>query len=513
MDGMRRTLRLIVAMAAVLAVSGCTVSAGGGDAVASPDANASAPAPSMDKAGVRPVPTTLRLGTDDVPGAPAVDQIMAFADAVNEISGGQLVIDPVYDANGAQGLGSWDQLVARKVVSGDLDMAVVPARAWDTEGVLSLRALQAPFLVTSDALSASIATSDLAGEMLAGLAKVGVTGLALAPENIRHLLWYGPAPQSLDEFDGLPIRSPRSATSYALLEALGAKPDDFTGTESFDDIVASGRPAAAESALALAGRLPGGTTVIGNLPLFPKVNSLVINTKVFERLSESQQDWLRAAAKQMVAFATSDMPDTTGYAETYCRNSGTIVLADDAFLSDVRRAAQPVYDDLERDPTTKSLIEQIRALAEQIGAHPAEVAACSPADTTPLPTQASTTTGSGVFPEGIYRKDVSVQELLDAGVDRPTAYNHAGTWTLNFRDGDFAAPDCPNSTYVVADGRITVTLGPSGDGCGDAAGKVLFNAGWTLTGNVLQFTDVRSGHGSDLLIETLFGGRPYMKIG
>jgi hypothetical protein len=28
----------------------------------------------------------------------------------------------------------------------------------------------------------------------------------------------------------------------------------------------------------------------------------------------------------------------------------------------------------------------------------------------------------------------------------------------------------------------------------------------------LQFTDVRSGHGSDLLIAALFGGQPFTKI-
>jgi hypothetical protein len=64
---------------------------------------------------------------------------------------------------------------------------MIPARAWDTEGVTSLRALHAPFLVTSDELVAEIVDGELADELLAGLEDVGVTGLALLPEGLRHL--------------------------------------------------------------------------------------------------------------------------------------------------------------------------------------------------------------------------------------------------------------------------------------------------------------------------------------
>ena len=105
-----------------------------------------------------------------------------------------------------------------------------------------------------------------------------------------------------------------------------------------------------------------------------------------------------------------------------------------------------------------------------------------------------------------------VEFLLDAGVDRATAHGHAGTWTLDFEDGKFLDPTCPGSTYSVDGGRITIQLGPSGEGCGTAAGQVLFSAGWTVDGDQLQFVDVESGHGFQLLIENLFGGLPFTKI-
>lgn len=507
MNGPRGTRWIVAVLAATLAVTACDGTGAGGGA----GANATQTA---DKAGAIPAPVTLRLGTEGDPGTPDAERITAFADLVGELSGGTVVIQPVWDANGSDNQGGWDQVVARMVVAGDLDMGMIPARAWDTEGVSSLRALHAPFLVTTDELSAAIATSDLADRMLAGLEAIGITGLALAPESLRHLLVYGTPPASADDFKGLAVRSPRSATTYALFEALGAKPDDFTDPgESFEDVLAAGLPAAAESSFALAGTLPAGTTVIGNLPLFPKVNSLVINSAAFARLSDEQRAVLREAATNMVSTVTATMPDTAGYAEQYCRTGGTIHLADDAFLADVRRAVQPVYAELERDATTKSLIEQITALGDEIDAEPTAIVPCAPAAAVASPGASVAVSSTDEFPEGIYRKDVTLQELLDAGIDRPTAQDHLGMWTLTFQDGQFLDPGCPGSTYSVVDGRITVTLGPRGDGCGTAAGKVLFSARWTVNGDELQFTDVRSGHGADLLIATLFGGRPYIKIG
>jgi TRAP-type C4-dicarboxylate transport system substrate-binding protein len=96
-----------------------------------------------NKAGGDAAPVTLRIGTDDDPGRPGGAQIQEFARQVQELSKGQVRIEPVWQAAG-EGAEDWDQVVARKVVRGELDMGMIPARAWDTEGVTSLRALHAP---------------------------------------------------------------------------------------------------------------------------------------------------------------------------------------------------------------------------------------------------------------------------------------------------------------------------------------------------------------------------------
>lgn len=105
---------------------------------------------------------------------------------------------------------------------------------------------------------------------------------------------------------------------------------------------------------------------------------------------------------------------------------------------------------------------------------------------------------------------------MDRGLNPATAHEHAGVWTLTFRDGMLGDPDypgCPGSFYEIVDDRLVVTLGPKGPDCGAAAGRVLFSAGWRLEGASLTLTDVRSGHGSDMLIGALFGGGPWTRIG
>lgn len=460
-----------------------------------------------DKAGARGAPVTLRLGTEDDAGRPGAEQIREFARQVERLSDGRLLIEPVWDANGDQA-DDWDQVVARMVVDGELDMGMIPARAWDTEGVTSLSALHAPFLVTSEEMVEQIVSGELAGEMLAGLDQVGVTGLALLPESFRHLFAFGEPPLAVSDFDGLLVRAPRSDTTYALFEALGATPGDFAGDDTFDAAVQAGEPVAAESSFVLAGTLPGPTTAVGNVTLFPKINSLVINSDRHDRLTDDQRAILADAAGRTVDWAIDHALSTTEGAEQFCNNGGRIVLASQAEVSELERAAAPVYAELEQDAAVKALIDRIRELRPNTVSK-GNVAPCGAgsADTSPDPA-----VDASAFPEGTYRMEMTAEFLMEAGVDRPTAFNHAGIWTLAFEDGQFLDPGCPGSTYSVDADRVTIRLGRSGESCGTAAGEVLFSAGWTLEGDQLRFLDVQSGHGSDLLVETLFGGKPFTKI-
>jgi Bacterial extracellular solute-binding protein, family 7 len=357
--------------------------------------------------------------------------------------------------------------------------------------------------------------------MLAGLDAVGITGLALLPEGLRHVFSFGDPLLTPGDFEGITVRAPTSDTTYALFEALGATPDDLGGPgDRFGVGVADGSVAAAESSFAFAGGLPAAATAAGNVTLYPKVNVVVANSAALDGLDETEQEVLRDAAIATRDWAITNNRDDADYAPEFCANGGTIVLASDEEVAGLVEATGPVYSELEADAATAAMITRIRALAEEVG--PGEpITACTYESPVTLPPDPAETTGesspdAAEFPEGTYRMEITAEFLIDAGVDQASAFNHHGTWTLTFDDGTLIGSDVNASTgkvsegrgvYCVEDGRVSLGLLGQPPECGD-----FWSAGWTLEGDQLQFTDVQSHHGSDLLIETLFGGQPFTRI-
>ena len=194
---------------------------------------------------------------------PSGQQVDEFARRVNEMSDGTIQIEPVFHA-GDGGL-DFDQRVIDRITSSDLDMGLIPTRAWDTEGVDSLRALNTPFLITSEAAVADVITSGIANDMMSGLDQAGVVGLALMPEALRHPYSFGDPLLAPADYDGAIVRTPISATVTEMFSALGAT----TTAEEPDINTQTGM----ESEYALQ---PTGTAT-GNVTFFPKVNSLVVN--------------------------------------------------------------------------------------------------------------------------------------------------------------------------------------------------------------------------------------------
>ena len=324
------------------------------------------------KAGGEDAPVTLRLGTEGPQGRPEGNQMEEFARQVQQLSGGGMTIELAWEAadtaTGEDPPGGVDQAVAGMVQEGELDMGMIPARAWDRMGVPTLQALTAPFLVTSNELTERVTGGEFAEDMLAGLDEIGITGLALVPDALRHLFAFGEPVLSMSDVEGKTIRALRSEATYALIEALGAKADD-PNDDVFLAGIESGEIVAAESSFVLAGTtLPATSTATGNLTLFPKVNSLVINSDVFGELSDERQEVLRDAALGAREWAISNETPDAEEAAAFCEVGGAVVLASAAEVAAFEAAAQPVYAELERDETTKDLIERIRELKSEMPA-------------------------------------------------------------------------------------------------------------------------------------------------
>jgi TRAP-type C4-dicarboxylate transport system substrate-binding protein len=412
---MTTTPRTTLAALAALAVTTCGATACS-DSHTSPSrttghGGASAQPASDPSAGAKTV--TLRVGTDDGPDFVGAQQIEHFAEEVSTRSGGTVTIEPVWHADGHHP--HWDQAVAKMLFNDELDLAMIPSRAWDALGVTSLRALTAPFLVTTDTLTASVVTDDaLVQQLTSGLTAVGVSALGLYPEGLRHPFgFHGPLRGASDYQGGL-VRGAYSRTSEAMFAALGA---GYTDQDSD-----TGRMIGAESSYRLS---PAGVAT-GNVVFFPKVNTLVIDDDVRSGLSEEQQNVLQDAADATLDWVLDTLPTDNEAAATFCDEAGKISAASQADIHSLVAATRPVVDELRQDATTADLIDSIEELAAgDPGTEP--VTACPKAGASDVS-----------LVNGTYAFTMTADQARAAGVtDEFMIDENAGDYVITFKDGDY----------------------------------------------------------------------------
>ena len=308
-------------------------------------------------------PVVIQLGTGDSRGRPDTPVVERFAEAVEEVSDGGMRVEVVWEAGGdSSDPGGFERGVVGRVQEGELDLGWIAARAWDTVGVTSFQALQAPFLITDHGLLTEVLASPMADEMVAGLEDAGVVGLGLFPDGMRYPLGYKAPMTSLEDFGGADIRLVPSEATEALVQALGGRPVYGLAGDALDAAIASGDVDGTEVSLGLAASIaPVGSVVTGNVVLFPRVNTLFAGQELMGSLSDEQRAILAAAAEEAHAFATSATTEDFG---AFCEAGGEVAIASEADVAALQRAARPVYRMLEADPQTKAFIDEIQELKE-----------------------------------------------------------------------------------------------------------------------------------------------------
>ena len=390
-------------------------------------------------------------------------------------------------------------------------MGLVPARAWDTLGVTSLQALQAPFLVTSTELAEKVVRGPEGKQMLDGLSTAGVVGLVLLPEEIRHPVAFGRPLRGPADYKGRELRVPRSDASFALIRALGARPVDLDG-RALRNAVSSGRVSGAESSLALASSLPVRGIISSNVSFYAKVNTLVADHASFVGLSGDDRDILRDAAS---ATLEDEPPSEAENTATACSQGMRVTAVSATDLAGLEAAARPAYAELERDAATRALIERIRKLKADTATASDRVPDCAPRRVGRGRGIAGSTDPSVL--NGVYRYEVTRREMLRAGIREQDTFGNYGVTTNTFRDGEYAsetrsadAEGTCRGTYRVSGRTAEVTVTSA-----DCSGHFRFR--WSKTRDGLRVTAVRSlppGVTAEglRLDRILFGSKPWRRI-
>jgi TRAP-type C4-dicarboxylate transport system substrate-binding protein len=457
-------------------------------------------------------PVILRFAISDNHNEVSGPYAQEFIDQVKELSDGEIILEPIWDSGDASKAGFEGRVIAQ-VKSGQADLGMAAARAWDTQDIPSFQALQAPFLIDNDALAEAVATSDIAGRMLADLSKYGITGLSLWPEDLRHPFSLTPDKPILlpTDFAGQVTRVTTSRATERLIEAFGGTPMYGGGYE------------VAESGLRQGTSLSGTPTATGNVTFFPKYQVLFVNGDAFGELSEAQQAILGEAAAAAQKKAIAEHPSEVEAATTWCSDFGAVVLASDEQIAEFEEAAQPVFDWIQQDPQNAELVAAIRELKAQTPASPA-VQACEYELAQQIATSDASdqTWSTGLPPNGVWQVTLTNDDLIQMGVPPGLAPGWAGVYTLTILDSDFTWTWLGTEDYegdmalckgpmTLVDGNVSVIYRELGgnDCSGDSYGSSdVFQ--WRLDDQgLLHFHVVNH---PEIELRAVWEAKPYQKI-
>lgn len=476
-------MALVALAAAVTTVAACTVDA--------------------SRSGAPRDVLAVRVGTPDSHGRPSTPIVEGFA---RELTKAGLTAEPDWPVTGTA---VSDEEAAKRLARGDVEVAVVPARVWDLLGVDTLRPLQLPGLIATDAAAAAVTHDEVATTMLDGLLPTGVVGLALVPEGVRRIFVLPPHTPDKFSFEGARVRTLPSKASEEVFAALGATPVHADGDE-FATAVADQKIDAVETSWSLVSTIPGRLEAVSNTALGVKFDVIAVNAKWFASRTDTERTAIRAAAESTAAAVIAETEPDATQAAAFCRAGGVIAPGPAGTTGTLTKARTTLTRKWSKDADSAAIIKRLEKTSATV--EPTEpLAACTPPQHEP---SAAPTGGPDVFPAGVYRMQVSMAELVNAGMNPMDANQHAGTWTITFRDGELDMGDGCTGMYRVVEGRVELHLGDQ-PACGTASNQVLFSARWETDSQSLRFLDLKSGENepsADAFIQALFQNRPFTKI-
>ena len=473
-----------------------------------------------DKSGGSSSPHELVLANNDgnLAGVPSVARFVERAEA---LSGGKLTVRVESRWRG----GEDEPRVIEDVAAGRADLGWAGTRAFDLVGVAAFRPLHAPFLVgTYAAETAVVSDHALMRDLLSALGPLGLSGLAVAADEIRFPAATTHPLRTAADFAGLRFATVASDVQAEGLRALGARPT----TELNEQALTSGQLDGIETmwwTYNVHSYYAAAPFATANAGLWPRTLALFANTKTLDGLSEQERSWVEQAAEDAAAWSVEHAADVERAPMAHaCRSGARVVTATPQQLTALRQAAEPVYTSMRKDPEQRAVLEKIESLVANAPPGPPlsvpEGCAYQPGDekAIPAPVQALSGPGDpGGLPQGTYRLELTPAELTAHGATEEEVRDSAGVLTWTLRDGRwryhpdptypnrFSTADCAGFYDVNRDvATFTTTTVVAGGSCAPPS----WTARWSLDGDTLRWSAVCACG-----FAYVFGGDGWTKLG
>jgi TRAP-type C4-dicarboxylate transport system substrate-binding protein len=310
-------------------------------------------------------PTVLTFA-QPIGGTTPPDQLVAWAEQIDELTGGSLQIE--FENGWRLGEADYESATIADVQAGEIDMAWVGARAFDRSDVTSFQALLAPMLVDSHDLQAKVFEEGIPQEMLAGLEQLDLLGVGVLPGPMRKVLGVDKAFTEPVDFAGEVVGMQDSKVTELSFAALGATTKPLPSGAEIDGVDAYEQQLS--SIWGNHYELSAGF-VTSNLNPWPRPLVLFIGASAYDRLTDAHQRALTAATDNAMlqALDASRAEDDANVADL-CKAGLSFVDASADDLGRLERAWASVYDELRADPDTSEWIDRIAALKASLGVGP-----------------------------------------------------------------------------------------------------------------------------------------------
>jgi TRAP-type transport system periplasmic protein len=405
-----------------------------------------------DKVGGSGEPISLMMANPygDLGQVPAVEY---FVDRVGELSGGDIRIT-VADEYGGFDAGAEQQIV-RDVSTGVVDLGWVGTRVFDTMGVENFRALTAPLLIDSYALQGAVIDAGITDEMVPALEQLGVEGLAVLADGLRKPVGVEAPIVGTDDWSGIGFGTFRSETQEMAIRTLDATPAEVMGGYR-EEAVGQGTIQAFEFGLFLYQLDPKWVRlapyVTSDVTLWPQMDALIVDPDLLEAMTGEQREWLRQAADDAAGRSAALVDTDAQSIEHACQAGARFAEASDGGRATLEAAFEPVYIELESDPTTGAFIEEIRALKGSVSESPPTIpSGC----TGRAPEEPQPVSGNApAFLNGTYRFVLTQADADEVG-DPDTGYPLVETIVLQDGRLDGGCFGVKGGTYSVDGDQIT----------------------------------------------------------
>jgi TRAP-type C4-dicarboxylate transport system substrate-binding protein len=451
-----------------------------------------------NKAGGPAAPVVLRMATVNGEAGfnPAVTELLKRVEA---LSNGNVQIEMAF------GVGEFEpdaeEQIVRGVADGTYDLGVVGTRVFDTLGITTFQALDAPMLIDSYDVETAVIEGDIPARMLRSLDQLQVSGLGLLADGLRKPIAVEKPLLGPNDWHEIAFGAYRSSVLASSIRALGAEPSEVIGPRR-DQALEQGEIQGFEMGL-LQYRLGNlwrqAPYVTANVTLWPQMLAVIGNPDHLASLSDEQRESLTRGLQEATAASTGLVEGDDRFIGDLCQEGARFANASDADIDGLRAGFAQVYTDLRRDPDTAQFIAEIEGLKQRTQTPAVAIpdACTGPApDSAAQPSVQPSKTTTVTDLDGTWEVTFTEEELAGTdGVD-PSEIGPelAGTFVVTFDRGDITGPVKPGDaapgglTYMVEGDTLTIYAeDASMGGAIPPPGPAVWKYRWSKFGDTLTF--------------------------